>query len=75
MLRLAPLASAALLGACAGALPSVPSAAGDPADPLAAVPAIRYQPVTAGTVDHRPVEPKPWGTRKDQINPATRGTP
>jgi hypothetical protein len=75
MFRLTPLASAALLGACAGVMPSVPSTSGNPADPQASVPAIRYNPATAGTVDYRPVDPKPWGAQNDLVNPATRRAP
>ena len=45
----------------------------DPSDPTASVPRLRYVPVTAGTIDFRPVDPKPWIERNDGVAPKTEG--
>ncbi len=55
--------------ACAGPpLPSLVSGP-DPSNAQAGVPAGTYTPVTAGTVDHQPVEPKPWREMNDRVAP------
>lgn len=62
-------AAAALLSACtASPLPDIISGA-DPSSPTAAAKPVTYQPVTAGTVDYRPVDPKPWGDQNAQVAP------
>lgn len=66
-----PFASASLaviLSACSTPPPSL-VAGRDPSDPSAPVAAVRYTPVTAGTVDYRPVEPKPWGEQNQRVAP------
>ena len=57
-----PLASAVITLLVAGCSTQPPSlvAGRDPRDPSARVPVARYTPITAGTADYRPVEPKPW---------------
>ena len=64
-------ALAVTLSACAK-LPVVAVGA-DPTNPRAAVPRTRYVPVTAGTVDFRPVEPKPWVEQNGNVAPKTEG--
>ncbi|MGA0531206.1 hypothetical protein [Hansschlegelia sp. KR7-227] len=66
-----PLVSAAaalLLAGCSAPLPS-PVAGDDPRDPSVSVPAVRRSSVTAGAVDHRPVEPKPWLEQNKGVSP------
>lgn len=59
-----------LIGAgCASTkLPSLVSGP-DPSDAQARAPAAPYTSVTAGTVDHQPVEPKPWREMNDRVAP------
>ena len=64
-------ALAVTLSACSK-LPVVAVGA-DPTSPQAAVPRTRYVPVTAGTVDFRPVEPKPWVEQNSNVAPKTEG--
>lgn len=60
------VAAAATVSACAGLPP--PLAMGpDPADPAVAVRPAGYSPVLAGTIDYRPVEPKPWAERNSSV--------
>ncbi len=62
-----PMALAVVLSACA---PPPQLAVGpDPTNPNAPVPRLGYTPVTAGTVDFRPVEPKPWLERNRAVAP------
>lgn len=61
------VATAVVLSACSG-LPNIQAGA-DPADPHAPAPRSRYAPVTAGTVDYRPVEPKPWLQQNERVAP------
>jgi hypothetical protein len=58
-LRQAGAVSLLALGATACAVSSPPTLPSSP-DPTVRVPAPRYQPVTAGTKEFRPVEPLPW---------------
>lgn len=62
------IAAAALLAGC-----SSPSdffdTSGSPADPSSSVPAQRYVPVTAGTIDYKPVDPQPWKERNEKVAP------
>lgn len=60
-------AAAVLLSACAVEPPGAYGIA--VADPLAPVPPVAYVPVTAGTVDHQPVTPRPWGEVNDRVAP------
>jgi hypothetical protein len=62
-------ALAAILSACSG--PPAIEAGRDPADANAWAPSSRYVPVTAGTVDYRPVDPKPWTERNERVAPKT----
>jgi hypothetical protein len=48
-----------MLSACSSPLP-VLEAGSRAADPNVPVKRVRYVPVTAGTRDYQPVEPKPW---------------
>lgn len=69
------LAAAAIgLAGCASPLPT-PQTGADPADPTVSVSAPVYVPVTAGTADYRPVEPKPWRDLNDRVAPGARRTP
>lgn len=61
------VATAAMLGACAPQPPGAEVVAA--ANPTAAVPPVAYVPVTAGTADYRPVEPKPWGDVNQRVAP------
>lgn len=60
-------AVAVILSACSG--PPLIEAGPSPSDASAWVPAQRYVPVTAGTIDYRPVEPKPWIERNERVAP------
>ena len=67
----APMLAATLastLAAC-GAPPPAITSGPDPADAGGAAPAAAYAPVTAGTVDHRPVEPKSWREMNERVAP------
>jgi hypothetical protein len=61
------VASAAMLSACAAEPPGSSMIA--VADPLTLVPPTTYLPVTAGTVDHQPVNPRPWGDVNERVAP------
>ena len=63
-----PFLVAAALG-LSGCSSLISTTGSDPADPGAAVPGPRYSPVTAGMVDHGPVEPKPWTERNQSLAP------
>ncbi|OYZ70331.1 MAG: hypothetical protein B7Y12_18295, partial [Rhizobiales bacterium 24-66-13] len=56
-------AFAVVLSACSG--PPVIEVGSSPSDPSSSVKPLRYTPVTAGTVDYRPVDPKPWIERNE----------
>lgn len=60
------VAAAAIVSACAGLPPPVATGP-DPANPSAGVRPVDYSPVLAGTVDYRPVEPKPWAERNNSV--------
>lgn len=62
-------ALAVILSACSG--PPTIEAGHDPADANAWAPSLRYVPVTAGTIDYRPVDPKPWTERNERVAPKT----
>jgi hypothetical protein len=61
------VAFAAMLSACAAEPPGASALA--VADPLAPVPAVGAAPVMAGTVDHQPVDPRPWGDVNERVAP------
>ncbi len=62
----------ALLAGCASApLPVIQSGA-DPTDPDQTTSQPQYVPVTAGTVDYRPVQPKPWLEQNERVTPGAR---
>jgi hypothetical protein len=61
------VAVATVLSACVAEPPDASQIA--VADPNAAVPPLLYVPVLAGTVDHRPVTPRPWGEVNDTVAP------
>lgn len=61
------VAAAALLSACATE-PQGPSALAV-ADPFAPVPPVAAVPVMAGTVDHRPVDTRPWADVNERVAP------
>lgn len=60
-------AVAIFLSACSGS-PILTSGL-DASNPASPVPPVEYVPVTAGTVDYRPVEPKPWVEQNDRVAP------
>jgi hypothetical protein len=63
----------ALLSACSVS-PSPNIVAGpSPSNPASPVKPVRYTPVTAGTVDFRPVEPKPWSEQNRKVAPGAEG--
>ncbi|MFD2029133.1 hypothetical protein ACFSKM_00070 [Ancylobacter dichloromethanicus] len=64
-------AAAVILSACSG--PPAIEAGLSPSDAGSWVPAQRYVPVTAGTVDYQPVDPKPWIERNERVAP-TQGS-
>jgi len=64
---LALVAAAISLSACT--VVSVQRSDLDPADPKAAVPPVRYQPVAANTRYFVPVEPKDWTSRNAAVGP------
>lgn len=61
------VAAAAMLSACAAEPPG--SSALPVADPFAPVPPVGTVPVTAGIVDHKPVDPRPWGEVNARVAP------
>lgn len=66
-------AAAVVLAACAPSpLPDIVSGA-DPSTSSAPVKPVGYVPVTAGTVDYRPVEPKPWTEQNQEVAPKQEG--
>jgi hypothetical protein len=65
------MAMAVILSACSG--PPAIEVGPNPSDAHARVPSSRYVPVTAGTVDYRPVDPKPWTERNERVAPGTGG--
>ncbi|MBP0578543.1 hypothetical protein J8I29_04400 [Labrys sp. LIt4] len=66
-----PTALAVALSACA---PPPKLAVGpDPSNPDTPVPRLHYTPVTSGTLDFRPVEPRPWVERNDRVAPKREG--
>lgn len=72
---LAAMGCALALAGCGGTpLPVITSGA-DAADPRAAGRPATYAPVTAGTVNHQPVEPKAWRDMNDRVAPRAGGSP
>ena len=60
---------------CSGApLPAITSGP-DPADAQAGAAPATYRPVTAGTVNHQPVEPKPWREMNERVAPRAGRSP
>lgn len=60
---------------CSGAtLPAITSGP-DPADARAAGSPAPHTPVTAGTVNHQPVEPKTWRDMNDRVAPRPGRSP
>ena len=57
---------AIFLSGCAAEPPPSLVAGRDASDPSAPVSAVRYRSVTAGTIDYRPVSPKPWGEQNSR---------
>ncbi|MBS7556096.1 MULTISPECIES: hypothetical protein [Xanthobacteraceae] len=64
-------AFAVVLSACSG--PPAIEVGPSPSDASSSVKPLRYAPVTAGTVDYRPVDPKPWIERNERVAPKTGG--
>lgn len=62
------LAAAAVILAACSTPPAILSGT-DPSDPAAPVPRVDYVPVTAGTAEYRPVEPKPWVEQNERVAP------
>lgn len=63
------------LAGCGGAPPPTITAGPNPADPGAVIVAAPYVPVMAGTVNHQPVEPKPWRDMNERVAPRGGRTP
>ncbi|RAI34337.1 hypothetical protein [Rhodoplanes serenus] len=67
-MKIAVLAAlSAILSACS--VPPPMAVGLDPADPDVPVAPTRYRSVTAGTVDYRPIDPKPWAEQNQQVAP------
>ncbi len=66
-------AAAVILSACASPAPNLVEL--DPSNPDAPVRPSRYVPVTAGTLDYRPVEPKSWLRQNQEVAPKAEGQP
>jgi hypothetical protein len=64
-------ALAVIVSACSS--PPVILAGADPADPSSRVPGSRYMPVTSGTLDYRPIDPKPWVEQNQGVAPKSGG--
>ena len=73
--RLAAMGCALALAGCGGAPLPVLTSGPDAAAPRAAGRAGPYTPVTAGTVNHQPVEPKAWRDMNDRVAPGAGRTP
>lgn len=71
---LAALSCALALAGCGAQLPVITSGP-DAADPRAAGRTAAYTPVTAGTVNHQPVEPKAWRDMNDRVAPGAGRAP
>ena len=65
----------ALASAGCSATPPTITSGPDPADARAGGPSASYTPVTAGTMNHQPVEPKTWRDMNDRVAPRTGRTP
>lgn len=65
-------AIAVLLAACSSSPPLIEAGA-DPSDAKSRVPQARYVPVTAGTVDYKPIGPQPWAERNQRVAPQAEG--
>ena len=61
------VAIATLLSACAAEPPGATSLA--VLDPLTPVPPVVTLSVMAGTLDHKPVDPRPWGEVNERVAP------
>ena len=72
---LAAMGCALALAGCGGAPLPVLTSGPDPADPRAAARAAPYTPVTSGTVNHQPVEPKAWRDMNERVAPGAGRTP
>lgn len=64
----------ALAGCGNASLPAITSGP-DPADPRAGRSSADDTPVTAGTVLHQPVEPRPWREMNERVAPRRGGSP
>lgn len=74
-MKIVPLLIAGgLLAGCASPLPILQTGP-DPADPASPAAPSPYEPVTAGTADHRPVEPKSWLDMNERVAPGDGRTP
>lgn len=63
------VAAIPLLVACAASPPPDVVSGEDPSEPSAPSRPIRYEPITAGTVFYKPVDPKPWTEQNQQVSP------
>lgn len=61
------VALAAGVSACAAKPPATSALIA--ADPSIVVPVVRYAPVMAGTLDFKPVSPRPWGEVNQRVAP------
>lgn len=64
----------AVTGCAAVPLPTITSGP-DPADVRSVSPQPGYTPVTAGTVNHQPVEPKAWRDMNERVAPRAGRSP
>lgn len=67
------VAATIALAGCASPLPTALTGP-DPANSTAPVLEPRYVPVTVGTVDYRPVEPRSWRGLNERVAPGGRRT-
>ena len=68
---LAAIAIAATIAGCWTA-PPMPLTGPDPSDPLARAPATGYRSTIEPYVSERPVAPKPWRERNEQVAPKAK---
>lgn len=73
--RLAAMGCALALSGCGGAPLPVLTSGPDPANPRATARTAPYLPVTSGTVNHQPVEPRAWRDMNDRVAPGAGRTP
>jgi len=71
---LTAMGCALALAGCGAPLPSI-TLGPDPADPRVGSAPAPYTPVTAGTVNYQPVEPKAWRDMNERVTPRAGRSP